>query len=67
MISSYHVRLLSEGSVADLADEGLLAGVDLEVLLKVEALGVDEEATNWTALVIRPEQGGGKLETKVAM
>ena len=30
-----HVGLLPEGPGADLADEGLLAGVDLEVLLEV--------------------------------
>ena len=49
-----HVRLLPEGPRADLADEGLLAGVDLEVLLEVEALAVDEEAAHRAALVAAP-------------
>ena len=49
-----HVRLLPEGPGADLADEGLLAGVDLEVLLEVEALAVDEEAAHRAALVAAP-------------
>ena len=47
---------LSEGSAAHLTHEGLLPGVDLEVLLEVEPLGVDEKAADWTALVVRPEQ-----------
>ena len=45
---------LPEGSGADLADEGLLAGVDLEVLLEVEALAVDEESAHRAALVAAP-------------
>jgi len=49
-----HVGLLSEGPVTDGADEGLLASVDLQMLLEVETLGVDEEATNWAALVLGP-------------
>ena len=49
-----HVRLLPEGPGADLADEGLLAGVDLEVLLEVEPLAVDEEAAHRAALVAAP-------------
>ena len=36
------------------AGEGLLADVDLEVLLEVEALAVDEEAQDGTALVVAP-------------
>jgi len=50
----HHVRLLSEGSAAHLTHEGLLPGVDLEVLLEVEPLGVDKKATDGAAFVIRP-------------
>lgn len=49
-----HVRLLPEGPGADLADEGLLPGVYLEVLLEVEPLRVDEQAAHRAALVVRP-------------
>jgi len=52
------VRLLSEGPAAHLAHEGLLPGVDLEVLLEVEPLGVDEKATDRAALVVRPGERG---------
>jgi hypothetical protein len=48
------MRLLPEGPGADLAHEGLLPGVDLEVLLEVEPLGVDEEAAHRATLVVRP-------------
>ncbi len=48
------MRLLPEGPGADLTDEGLLPGVDLEVLLEVEPLGVDEEAAHRATLVVRP-------------
>ena len=50
--------LLPEGPGADLADEGLLPRVDLEMLLKVEPLGVDEEAAHRTTLVVRPDRKG---------
>ena len=49
-----HVCLLPEGPVADGANERLFAGVDLQVLLEVETLRVDEEATDGTTLVLRP-------------
>ena len=49
-----HVRLLPEAPVADLARERLLAGVDLQVLLEVEPLGVDEQAADGAALVLGP-------------
>ena len=49
-----HVGLLTEAPVADVALEGLLAGVDFEMLFEVEPLGVDEEAADWTAFVLRP-------------
>jgi hypothetical protein len=39
---THHMRLLPEGPGADLTHEWLLPGVDLEVLLEVEPLGVDE-------------------------
>ena len=45
------MRLLAESSVADLADKRLFTGVDLQVLLEVEPLGVDEEAADRAALV----------------
>ena len=48
------MRLLSEGPAAHLTHEGLLPGVDLEVLLEVEPLGVDKKATDGAAFVIRP-------------
>jgi hypothetical protein len=51
---AHHVRFLPEGPGADLADEGFLPGVDLEVLLEVEPLRVDEQAADGTALVVRP-------------
>ena len=54
------MRLLPEGPAAHLAHEGLLPGVDLEVLLEVEPLGVDEKAADWTALVVRPRERGGE-------
>ena len=47
--------LLSKSSVAHLTHERFLSGVDLEMLLEVESLGVDQETTTWTTLVIRPE------------
>ena len=47
--------LLSKSSVAHLTHERFLSGVDLEMLLEVESLGVDQESTTWTTLVIRPE------------
>ena len=47
--------LLSKSSVAHLTYERFLSGVDLEMLLEVESLGVDQESTTWTTLVIRPE------------
>jgi len=37
-----------------LTHKGLLPRVDLEVLLEVESFGIDQEATDWTALVVRP-------------
>ena len=49
-----HVSLLPERPVADGADEGLFAGVDLEVLLEVEPLWVDQQAADGTALVLGP-------------
>ena len=52
------MRLLSEGSAAHLTHEGLLPGVDLEVLLEVEPLAVDEEAAHRAALVVRPGERG---------
>ena len=58
LLSTHHVRLLSEGPAAHLAHEGLLPGVDLEVLLEVEPLGVDEKATDRAALVVRPGERG---------
>ena len=51
---SHHVCLLPEGPGADLAHERLLAGVNFEVLLEVEPLGVDEQAAHRAALVVRP-------------
>ena len=50
------MRLLPEGSIADLADEGFLPGVDLEMLLEVEPFRVDQQPTDWAAFIIRPEQ-----------
>ena len=47
--------LLSKSSVAHLTHERFLSGVYLEMLLEVESLGVDQESTTWTTLVIRPE------------
>ena len=49
-----HVGLLPERPGADLAHEGLLARVDLEVLLEVEPLAVDEEPAHGAALVVAP-------------
>ena len=49
-----HVGFLPESPAADLAAEGLLPRVDLEVLLEVEALAVDEEAAHRAALVAAP-------------
>lgn len=49
-----HVGFLPETSVANVAGERLLPSVDLQVLLEVEPLGVDQEAANGAALVIRP-------------
>ncbi len=51
---AYHVSLLPEGPGADLTHEGLLPGVNLEMLLEVEPFGVDEQATHGTAFVVRP-------------
>ena len=48
----HHVRLLPEGPVTHGADERLLAGVNLQMLLKVEPLGVDEQAADRAALVL---------------
>ena len=58
LFSTHHVRLLPEGPAAHLAHEGLLPGVDLEVLLEVEPLGVDEKAAHRAALVVRPGERG---------
>ena len=50
------MRLLTEGSAADLTHKWLLARVDLEVLLEVEPFRVDEKAANRAALVVRPAE-----------
>ena len=47
-----HVCLLPERSATDLASKWFLASVDLQVLLKIEPLAVDEEATDGAAFVI---------------
>ena len=47
--------LLSKSSVAHLTHEGLLSGVDFKMLLEIEPLGVDQQPTYWTTLVVRPE------------
>ena len=49
-----HVGLLSEGSVTDLTHEGLLSGVNFQMLLEVESLAVDEQSAHWTAFVVAP-------------
>lgn len=49
-----HVGLLPEGPAANLAGERLLPSVNLQMLLEVEPLAVDQEATDRTAFVIRP-------------
>lgn len=53
---SHHMRLLSKSSAADLTHEGFLSGVDLQMLLEVESFRIDKKTTDWTALVVRPEQ-----------
>ena len=57
--------LLSKSSVAHLTHERFLSGVDLEMLLEVESLGVDQETTTWTTLVIRPEKKKIIFEEKI--
>lgn len=50
----HHVGLLSESSAADLADKRLFACMNLQMLFKVEALRVDKQSADRTALVVRP-------------
>ena len=49
-----HVGFLSERPVTYIASKGLLSRVDFQVLLKIKPLGVDQETTDRTTLVIGP-------------
>ena len=49
-----HVCLLSERSATNLASIWFLAGMDPQVLLEIELLALDEEATDGAVFVIRP-------------
>ena len=50
----HHMCFLSEGTVANIAHKWFLSRVDFQMLFEVESLAIDQQTTNWTALIFRP-------------